>query len=238
MRVWTVLSTEKEYEQLMKTGYLVTDHLDPECMANTDLQFSCSYDWLSKKLREKTSSWKYFIYRWYYSISKLVYPRWVWYQVEGSKNPLDIDITFWSHRSGQYRFIFFDIDPNLILLSDYDLWHYCLNNWYLCNNEGEELQWEKYIEQFDIDIFKLKDINYLDSLTKEQSNNAKIIQQKIIGSWDNIFDLTNEDEFVHCKNNEKTIQGVTWVLRKKDITFIKPFTITQDDIDRYEKQFE
>ena len=238
MIVWTVLSTEQEYQTLMDKGYLVTDDKDPECMSNHFPEFKLGYDWLSDKLRKKTNTFFNLWYNFKYNIRKLKYPRWVWLQVEGHSNPFDVDKLFFSRLPGSYKFIFFNIDPLLILLNDYDLWHYCLNRWHLSLTEEETNIWDNYIKAQQLDESRIWDNEYLETLSSERYKEAKIVQQQIINSWDNIFDLYNEDEYVHCKNNEKTIQGVTWVLRKKDIMFIKNVTITQEEIDEYERQFE
>jgi len=35
-----------------------------------------------------------------------------------------------------------EIDPSLVLLSDFNAWHMCLNNWYYASSEEEDEAWE------------------------------------------------------------------------------------------------
>lgn len=236
MIVWTVLETEDdEYRQLKDNGYLICDHNHPKFLPNqSDFKnFTESYDWISIQLRKKTNSWKNWWYNFRYSTNKIQYPRWLWYKVDGYNDPLAVNKAFYSGIPGNYQILVFDIDPSLVLLSDFEAWHHVLNRWYFCYTEEESDQWEKYLELHNINDMNIWDINYINKLSPEQKELVPSLQKKIIDSWQGIFDINNPSEYAFGKIDDRTVQGVTWVLRKKDFRFSYDITITQEDIDKY-----
>lgn len=61
------------------------------------------------------------------------YPIWAWHLWEGSSNRPDMRKSSYAPRGTPIVRIKLDIPENEILLSDFDLWHYVLNHWYLAS---------------------------------------------------------------------------------------------------------
>lgn len=224
--VWTVVNRKnQEYEQLNQEGYLICDHTHKSCLPNVpDFDdFKLCYDWMAQKLEEHIGNPKH-----------LVYPRWVWYKIDGNTDISTVDKIFYSREPGSYQILVFDIDPSSVLLSDYDAWHICLNRGYFAITEEEDSQWDEYILSLGIkDSPYIWDSEYFDSLSDDKKLSVFQARDKIIKSWDLIFDIDNESEYAFYSNNEKTIQGVTWILQKKDLVSVHDFVITQEDVDAY-----
>lgn len=238
MHVWVVLDKcDHEYEQLMDNGYLICDHTHEKCLPNMpDFEnFKLCYDWMAKKLKQYINLWLHPIYWYKYRPDKLIYPRWVWYKIEGMIAPKSVNKLFYTRKPGLYQLLEFNIDPSLVLLSDYDTWHICLNYGYIVTNEEDDLEYDKYLKSLGINDVYLWDEEYIQSLSINKQKLIPKLQRDIIKSWNLIFDINNESEYIFYKNEDKTIQGVTWVLEKKDLISVQDFLITQAEVDDYNK---
>ena len=59
-------------------------------------------------------------------------------------------------------------------------------------------------------------------------NNIRKCRNIAKSTWYKIFNLKDENSFIRYPNNYKTIQGVTWILLKKDIVMMKTLTVTNE----------
>lgn len=82
-----------------------------------------------------------------------------------------------------------------VLLSDFDNWHYVLNDWYLSSTWNEK-DWEN-------------EESWFDSLPQD------IQKQKMLESWERIFDIEPYETDFAAKG--KFVQATFWKLREKDI---------------------
>ena len=231
MYVWTILKDKQEYDTLMQDGILYCDHSNNNVMVHEWPELKNCYDWIAQKLRVKTN--RYWWYTLKYGIKNLVYPRWVWYKIEGNTNPMEINKCFYSGMPGDYKLLIFDIDSKYILLSDYDRWHLCMMRCHLENSEEETNAWDKYVETCDIDYLKIFDDDYYNTLSVFKKNRVDYLRKSIIKSWDEVLDIDKENDYSCMKNSEKTIQGVTWFFRKKDLCFATDFHISRKELDKY-----
>ena len=213
MKCWSAIS-EEEYKTLMETGKLVCDPVRNNVLANRFYKEKICYDWISEKLRQKCPS-------------DIQYPRWVFTSISGSTNEFSVNKCFYWTR-GTFYLVVLDIPEARLLLSDYDLWLHCMNNWNINRTEQESDQWDEYIKLTgltDIDTFVP---DYIQSLNQEQQVKLKDIQNKIIESWDNIFDITAQAND-WCFSENKTIQGITWELLKTDIQQVHCLHISKQE---------
>ena len=81
-----------------------------------------------------------------------------------------------------------EIDERRLLQSDFDLWHYALNGWYLP-----------------------------DSLADERRFDAHPEPGKIPASWQRIFDADWSNRRYRVSRVDRSIQAVTWELRPQDL---------------------
>lgn len=81
-----------------------------------------------------------------------------------------------------------EIDGGRLLQSDFDLWHYALNGWYLPA-----------------------------SLADERRFDASPDRRRIPASWQRIFDLRWNNPRYAVARAERSIQAVSWELRPQDL---------------------
>lgn len=98
----------------------------------------------------------------------------------------------------------FEKPENEILLSDLNLWHFILNYWHIADSEKQELEFDKLLRKLDIKFIDKE--KYTPSLKKNVEK-----------SWNKIFDMNYECEYVTEKFKEKKIQATFWNLKKTEI---------------------
>lgn len=81
-----------------------------------------------------------------------------------------------------------ELDESRLLRSDFELWHYVLNGWYLPDSPADE-------RDFD----------------------ARPDRPRVEPSWQRIFDLDRRDRRYMAGRESKSIQGVIWELRPDDV---------------------
>ena len=193
--------SETEYQQLQKTGILTCDEKNPHVCANEDKEvFRLPYLFMAKKLREKCPS-------------QITYPKWAYliYNGQNKKFPKSV------FRSGEEWFYLLKIQKQKseVLLSDIDLYTLCLNQTKICQSETESDEFYKKIDRYNLEPYNI--------FSGENDVNPKALElrKEIIESWDWIFDIHNENEYMTYKN--KTIQAVFWELKKEDIICVKKY---------------
>lgn len=104
----------------------------------------------------------------------------------------------------------FEIDDRDVVLSDFELWHFALNYGYIANSEEDD-------EAFDAELAKSGD-RYAVPLPDAA------IHEKIVRSWDRIFDLEWENHYYHEAGDERSIQATFWELDLQAVRQVKEFT--------------
>lgn len=145
------------------------------------------------------------------------YPVWAWYQWQSDKKKKP-DLRFGGYlpRGKKGYRIEFEIEDDKVLLSDFDLFHYVLNYWYIPKNEEEDNLFDYEMEKNKIEIFDLDDFSKDSRILDELRN-------KVERSWDLIFHLDWYDEYVTHIKNEKAIQAAFWELRWDQVVDVKEF---------------
>lgn len=175
MKLWTI-QNEDFFEKLNKQKIITTGQQPIE------ENFKWAYDWLKAKMAIDT------------------YPIWAWYQWEGKQKRRDLRSGGFAKRGTKMVQLHIEIDDDQILLSDFDLFHYVLNYWYLPLDDADDSQFEKLCADKNISFDDLQNF-------KKASPDLDRLRQIIINSWDRIFDLTKEDEYIYGTNDQKSIQA-------------------------------
>lgn len=185
MRLWTI-QKEEVVEVLEKDGVYRTD-------ANLirEPHFLSSYDWLSKHLEEKDAN-----------PNGVSYPIWAWYRRDGKEKKPDLRRSEYETSGVKCVCIELEVPDKKVLLSDFDLWHYVLNNWWLDDSKNEEEFNELY--------------KWFDTLPYEEREKLKR------ESWEKIFDIAFEKNDWYCKG--KYVQAIFWELKREYIKKIQYFT--------------
>lgn len=141
MRLWTI-QTDAAYRILQETGKLSGTR-----GTVIEESFLPAYDWLRKQMSQRIGP----------PPTPEAYPIWGWYQYEGRSGKPDMrrfrnDLRA-AGPAGLWR-LKLEVPDEQVLLSDFDLWHFPLNRWYLsvseedydahdtCTQEEMEKSWE------------------------------------------------------------------------------------------------
>lgn len=110
-----------------------------------------------------------------------------------------------------------DVDMRDVLLSDFDLFHYVLNYWYLPLGEEDDIEFEKEFTSAGYSWGDLSD-------TQIESEAMLLLREKIIKSWDRIFDLSKEDDgWLYGKLCNKSIQATLWQIKFEQVKKVEMF---------------
>jgi hypothetical protein len=198
MRLITIQSIEA-YDYLFNHKELITDGNSP--LFNRD--FLDAYKWMSSKMKDRNCIAR----------EKEIYPLWAWKSWEGKSLVADLD--FYINSENKYVLLTIELEEDEFLLSDFDLFHYVLNYWYLPENEKDEENFENEYKSHgytwdDLSNFEIEDSNMIE------------IRKKIEDSWDRIFDIAKEDENLYYgKLEDKSIQACFWRLSIDQVVDVK-----------------
>ncbi len=140
------------------------------------------------------------------------YPVWAWYQYNDAKRKKP-DLRRCAHLQKGLKGVRIEIEKNdkNILLSDFDLWHFPLNQWNISDNEEEDNAFDKMLEE-------------------EEGENARFshlpstIKKQIVKTWDKIFDMDYSEEYATLPKECKSIQATFWTLSVDEIVKVEYFT--------------
>ena len=177
MTLWSIQSVEA-YETFKKTGVL---HGDREHCIEELVTY---YDWMKKQMINRKVSLN--------GASTDEYPVWAWYKFCGKK--LDLRKSGYATRGTPLVLLTLRVDPSRVLLSDFDLWHCVLGDWYICKSDEDDKKYDDFT-YFDLHhrktwrrvfrVFDRKLLNYNDINPECQSIQAvlwNITQDDIVGT--------------------------------------------------------
>ena len=175
--LWTI-QTKKAYDILLKTGTLITD---PNEISKYYIQ---PYQWMIQQMKQRINI-----------NTKAEYPLWAWYQWQDSKRKIP-DLRYSRHlfKGEEGVRIEFEIDSNLVLLSDFSTWNFILNGWYLPLNKEDA-----------------------------DKNENLVVDKEIQKNWERIFDLEWFDEYINEPKDKKAIQATFWELKLEGVKRVKEF---------------
>jgi hypothetical protein len=194
MKLWTIQNIAS-YERLLQTGTLISNHHERLFCEHS---FRHAYDWMSKKMIESNI---------YPPGHDIKYPVWAWYQWEGKRKRLDMRKCGYAKRGDKIVQLTIDVDMGKVLLSDFDLFHYVLNYWYLPLDEKDGKKFETELTGAGFSWSQLSD-------TQIENEALLLLREKMIKSWDRIFDLSREDDgWLYSKLCNNSIQATLWQIK-------------------------
>lgn len=107
MKLWSI-QNENQFQNYKKTGHITGD---PE-----KAMFPKAYKWLVSEMNNKLKS----------NITE-TYPVWAWYKYGKKKRP-DLRESGYAKRGTTLYLFELEIPDNEVILTDFDYWHYVLNN--------------------------------------------------------------------------------------------------------------
>lgn len=146
MLLWTI-QPKTVYDQLKDNGHVHCDGRKSTTLLRFDEsgqenKFRKSYKWMSGKMQER-------------GIPIKSYPIWAWYKYPGAKKgsrKISLPRAKWeADLHVESCRIEFDAPDNLVLLSDFELWHSVLNEW-VASDDFAEIDMIDELEKSGIDI--------------------------------------------------------------------------------------
>lgn len=197
MTLWTIQPLER-YEQLLKTGSICGEEPFIEPI------FLDSYHWMLQKMEERIGKQPF----------SDCYPVWAWYQYNGvHKKKPDLPHNCLLPKGTKGVCIEISKNENEVLLSDFVLWHSALNKFFIGINEEDGLAFEVALDKLEeqgIEPYKFDKL-------------PRVFQQKMIESWDKIFDLEFDDPYYSCPKAAKSIQATFWTLSIHEVVSVMEF---------------
>ncbi len=196
MILWTI-QTEEAWDQLQERGHLVAtiDHIMEESWIS-------AYRWMANQMETRLGT----------PPEDYCFPIWAWFQWQGIKRKRP-DLRSSGHLAKHDRGvrIEFECNEKAVLLSDFELWHYVLNYWYLPESESDGEAFEAELEKQGLSFFDTKPLHHPQ------------YHQKIVSSWNRIFALNWIASELASPRSQKAIQATTWQLRIDQVRSYKRF---------------
>jgi hypothetical protein len=204
MRLWTI-QDYKAYEVMLEKGVMNASNEHLFC----EDDFRHAYAWMSTQMRR----------------SGLIppvgvdYPIWAWYKWDGKRKRRDMRERSSTQRNAKIIQLTIEIDDSDVLLSDFHLFHYVLNYWYLPIDEKDSNEFENEYTRLG---FAYSDLSNFEI----QNQEMKRVRTKIERSWDRVLDLQLEDDdYIYGINSEKSIQATFWQLKTEQIVKAEVYPI-------------
>ncbi len=155
-------------------------HANP---AYVDQDFLPAYYWMAKQMRRRIG----------HPPLGCLLPVWAWYQWDGvARTKPDLRTSGFLPMGQKGVRLCLDVDEKKVLLSDFDLWHYVLNYWYL----GETLS---------------------DQIVFEAHNDTIMRDSQIQASWQRIFDIDWHSPDIADPRPAKSLQATLWEVRLEQV---------------------
>lgn len=207
MKVMITLFTNipKQYFDMLNNDGIIVCDITKSCMYNEDKQFSFAYDWLKSEFIKRKHAIELY--------NTKYFPIWTFYKYYGKNSNEHFE-----KYDDTVAQLTLQYDESDVLLSDFDLWHSCLNECKISLSENEDNEFDAFIKKHNVDRRGLLYDDYVNG--NKYAAEARDIMLK---SWNKIFDLYDENEYICYKNEEKRIQGNVKCITKKDVVDIKYF---------------
>ena len=203
IKLWTI-KDEKAYEELKnnKILYGKTRYVDN--------YFKNPYDWIIGQMKERLQ---------YPSLDIFQYPVWAWYKWGvDKKNTEDLRYRGYGQKGAKLYKIEFEESEEKILLSDFCLFNFVLNYWYLPKNENDDIEFRKEIKNSGTDLSYLMKFD-------QHSKELDKIRHKIEESWNLIFDLKYNNEYINPSNKYRLIQATLWNIKWNQVTKVQEIIV-------------
>lgn len=194
MQVWSI-QTLAAWRVLQTAGVLRSDP------ALIEPDFLSAYQWLVGQMPSRIGT----------PPVGCPYPVWVWYQWQDAKKRRP-DLRAGGHlpKGQQGVLLTLTIQADAVLLSDFDLWHYVVNYWYLPPSVAEGDAFEAALAAVGLEFYRTKPL-------------PAPYHDRIVASWQRIFDLNWSAPEIASPKAEKQIQGVMWEITLAQVRKVQAF---------------
>lgn len=202
MVIWSIL-TDDAWRELQQRGRLQV------ARRHVMKEFLGPYTWMAKQMEHRLKTPR---------PSKTALPIWAWHQWERvDRRKPDLRSGGYLEKGEQGVRVELDVADDRVLLSDFDLWHYVLNYWYLPDSERDGDLFEGNLARAGLALNGCDHDHPLSNLQ---------FRRQIEGSWERIFDLSWSDrkQAIASPPEKKSIQATLWELLLDDVVEAQPFT--------------
>ena len=149
--------------------------------------------------------------------SKDAMPIWAWYQWEGGIDASQTCGPVGICQGGAGVRVELEVADDRVLLSDFDLWHYVLNYWYLPESEKDGKAFEEKLARAGLSFYGCDHQHPLPHAR---------YRREIERSWERIFDVNWVDrgQAIAHPPKKKSIQATLWELLLDDVVEAQEFT--------------
>lgn len=185
MRVWSC-QPEEALGTLLETGSYRTD---PE-KACLEEPFKRAYRWLVREMEKRIGE----------RPDGVTYPIWAFAVCEGKRQAPDLD--GFAASGTKMVLMELEVPDKELVLSDFDTWHYVLNDWYYFRCRSRE-EWDRKDKEFD-------------------ALPPQVQRQKKTASWQAVFDTELRDNGEYDINGFQ-VQATFWEIKKEQLIKATPF---------------
>ena len=200
MVIWSIL-TQRAWNDLQRQGRLRVAH------RHVMQEFLGSYAWMAKQMERRLRTAR---------PSKDTLPIWAWYQWEGVRRKPDLRAAGYLPQGERGVRVELDVADDRVLLSDFDLWHYVLNYWYLPRSKKDGEVFEKKLACAGLSFYKSDHQSPLPHAG---------YRREIEKSWERIFDVdwVDRGRTIADPPMKKSIQATLWEILLPDLLNAKDF---------------
>lgn len=195
MQLWSI-QTLAAWQTLQTTGVLRTD---PRRIA---ADFLPAYQWMVLQMQSRIGP----------PPPGCQFPIWVWQQCYNAAKPKP-DLRQGGHlpKGMPGVLLALVVDERSCLLSDFDLWHYVLNYWYLPTSNAEQDDFVVELARVGLDYYQTKPLP------------DPLYHRRMEESWQRIFDLDWAADGIASPKAEKAVQATLWEIRLEQVQQVKAF---------------
>jgi hypothetical protein len=195
MKLWTIQPIEW-YERLLTEKIIYGER------KYVDSYFLCGYEWLVKVMEERIGK----------RPSNDSFPVWAWYQYLTTKKIRpDLRESGYLRKGETGVRIEIEKNENEVLLSDYDLWHSPLGNFfYIGESEKDTLKFDKMLKNKKLDKVDFEKLPIK-------------IRKRIEESWLKVFDMNYDCPYFAREKKDKSIQATFWSLSLDEVVKVDKF---------------
>ena len=139
-------------------------------------------------------------------------PIWAWYQFDGQKKKPDLRARGHLEPGTKGVRIELQYPSDRAVLSDFSLWHYVLNYWYLPTSAQDGDAFERELADRGLSFYTRKPLP------------DAAYHSAVESSWDRIFDLDWTEIDVSVPRPQKSIQATVWEINLQQVRDFRPFT--------------
>lgn len=195
MTLWTIQS-EQPWAVLQETGVLQADrrHI-------TEFAWLPAYEWMMRCMVASVGP----------PPKPDCVPIWAWCQWEGKRKKPDLRCGGHLPKGEPGVRLELEIPDGTALLSDFSLWHYPLNYWYLPATGDDGDAFEEELASHGLSFYTQKPVP------------DAAYHEMIVRSWDRIFDLDWIEPDLSEPREKKSIQATIWEIRSDQVRSYRRF---------------